>query len=147
MRSGAIGVTRADRVAQVRAGHPTICDYAAYVPVDGAVAKLRLWQDAGARIDYLSSHRNPADVALDALVLRRHGFPAGRVFARQPDESYGDVDGVEAPDVLIEDDCESIGVNEITYSQIPLDVRARITSIVIPEFGGLGHLPDNPRPC
>jgi hypothetical protein len=145
MHPGAIGVTRAERVAQVRAGHLTIGDYAAYVPVDGAVAKLHRWQDAGTRIDYLSSHRNPDDVALDAFALRMHGFPAGRVLARQPGENYGDVAGVEAPDVLIEDDCESIGANEITYPQIPPDVRARITSIVIPEFGGLDHLPDNPQ--
>jgi len=98
MHSGAIGVTRAERVAQVRAGHPTIGDYAAYVPLDGAVAKLHGWQDAGAQIDYLSSHRNPDAVALDAFVLRMHGFPAGRVLARQPAESYGEVAGREAPD-------------------------------------------------
>ena len=74
-----------------------------------------------------------------------HGFPAGRVLARQPAESYGDVAGREAPDVLIEDDCESIGANEITYLQIPPDVRARVKSIVVPEFGGFDHLLDNPR--
>ena len=145
MHSDAIGVTRAERVAQVRAGHPTVDDYAAYVPVDGAVAKLQRWQDAGARIDYLSSHRNPDDVTLDALVLRSHGFPAGRVLARQPGESYGDVAGREAPDVLIEDDCESIGASQITYPQIPPDVRTRIKSIIIPEFGGLDHLPHDPQ--
>jgi len=84
-------------------------------------------------------------VALDAFVLRMHGFPAGRVLARQPAESYGEVAGREAPDVLSEDDCESIGANEITYPQIPPDVRARVKSIVVPEFGGLDHLPDNPQ--
>ena len=109
------------------------------------MAKLRRWQDAGARIGYLSSHRNPGDVALDAFVLRTHGFPAGQVLARQPGQSYGDVAGREAPDVLIEDDCESIGPGQITYSQIPSAVRGRIKSIIIPEFGGIGHLPDDPR--
>ena len=53
--------------------------------------------------------------------------------------------GREAPDVLIEDDCESIGADQITYPQIPPDVRARIKSIVVPEFGGLDHLPDSPQ--
>jgi hypothetical protein len=146
MHSSAIGVTRAERVAQVRAGHPAVGDYAAYVPVDGAVAKLQRWQDAGARIDYLSSHRNPGDAALDACVLRAHGFPAGRVLARRPAESYGDVAGREAPDVLIEDDSESTGADQITYPQMPPDVRVRIKSIVIPEFCGLDHLPDDPQP-
>jgi len=145
MHPGAIGVTRAERVAQVRAGHPTVGDFAAYVPVDGAVAKLQRWQATGVQIDYLSSHRDPDDVALDAFVLRAHGFPSGRVLARQPGEGYGCVAGREAPDVLIEDDCESIGADQITYPQIPSDVGVRIKSIVIPEFGGLDHLPDDPQ--
>ena len=87
MHVRAVDVTRAERVAQVRAKHPTVRQYAAYVPVGDAVAKLRHWQAAGAVVDYLSSHRNPDDVALDALVLRTHGFPAGRVFARRPGNS------------------------------------------------------------
>jgi len=145
MHSAALGMARAERVAQVRAGHPTVGDYAAYVPVGDAVATLQKWQGAGAQIDYLSSHRNPGDVAKDAFVLREHGFPAGRVLARQPGESYGDVAGREAPDVLIEDDCESIGAEHITYPQIRPDLRVHIKSIVIPEFGGLDHLPDNPQ--
>jgi len=131
IHAGGVGVTRSERVA--------------YVPVGEAVAKLRRWQDAGAVVDYLSSHRNPDDVALDALVLRTHGFPAGRVFARRPGETYGDIAGREAPDVLIEDDCESIGANQITYSQIPSAARARIKSIIIPEFGGIDRLPDDPQ--
>jgi hypothetical protein len=145
MHAGGVGVTRAERVAQVHTKHPTVGEYAAYVPVGGAVAKLRRWQDAGAVVDYLSSHRNPDDVALDALVLRTHDFPAGRVLARLPGETYGDIAGREAPDVLIEDDCESIGAEQITYPQIPSGVRARIKSIIIPEFGGIDQLPDDPQ--
>lgn len=145
MHAGGVGATRAERVAQVQANHPTVGEYAAYVPVGGALAKLRRWQDAGAVVDYLSSHRNPDDVALDVLVLRTHGFPAGRVLARRPGESYGEVVGREAPDVLIEDDCESIGPGQITYPQIPSAARAPIKSIIIPEFGGIDHLPDDPQ--
>ncbi len=48
MHSGAVGRTRPERVAQVYARHPTIGDYAAYVPVGDAVAKLSRWQHAGA---------------------------------------------------------------------------------------------------
>jgi hypothetical protein len=145
MHAGAVGVTRAERVAQVRAKHPTVREYGAYVPVGDTVAKLRRWQDAGAVADYLSSHRNPDDVALDVLVLRTHDFPAGRVFARLPGETYGDIAGREAPDVLVEDDCESIGADQITYPQIAPSVQARIKSIIIPEFGGIDHLPDDPQ--
>jgi hypothetical protein len=145
MHPGGIGRAREERVAQVRAGtDPAVHDYAAYVPVDGVVAKLLLWREQGADIDYLSSHRNPDDVAKDAFVLQKYGFPRGRVLARGQDESYGDVAGRELPDVLIEDDCESLdGGSEITYAQIRPELRDRIKSIIVPEFGGIDHLPDS----
>jgi hypothetical protein len=145
MHPGGIGRTREERVAQVRAGaDPTVHDYAAYVPVDGVVAKLQRWWEQGAHIVYLSSHRNPDDVAKDAFVLQKHGFPRGCVLARGPEESYGDVAGRELPDVLIEDDCESLdGGSEITYTQIRPERRDRIKSIIVPEFGGIDHLPDS----
>lgn len=86
-------------------------------------------------------------MALDALVLRTHGFPVGRVLARSPGESYGDVAAREAPDVLIEDDCESIGPAQITYPQIPPAARARIRSVIVPEFAGIDQpaIPADPR--
>jgi hypothetical protein len=59
--------------------------------------------------------------------------------------SNGDVAAREAPDVLIEDNCECIGASEITYPQVPSGTRARIKSIVIPEFAGIDHLPDDPQ--
>jgi hypothetical protein len=143
MHRGAVGRPRERRVADVRNGtDPSANDYAAYVPVGHAVAKLQCWREQGAQIDYLSSHREPEDVAKDAWVLEIHGFPRGRVLGRRPGESYGDVVVREMPDLLIEDDCESIGAAEITYPQIPPETRAHIKSIIVPEFGGVDHLPD-----
>jgi hypothetical protein len=144
MHGAAVGRSRHERVAQVVAREPSVRDYAGYVPVGGAVAKLRGWRDAGALIDYLSSHEKPYDVAADKLVLRTNGFPGGHVFFRQPSEMYSDIAERELPDVLIEDDCESIGARHITYPHIPAAARDRIKSIIVPEFGGIDHLPDNP---
>lgn len=145
MHPGGVGRTRGERVAQVRSSSdPALHDYAAYVPVDGAARKLWRWREQGAQIDYLSSHRNPDDVAKDASVVQKHAFPPGRVLACDPGENYGGVAGREMPDILIEDDCESInGAAEITYPQIPPDMRRRIKSIIVPEFGGIDHLPDS----
>lgn len=53
--------------------------------------------------------------------------------------------GRSLPDVLVEDDCESIGAEQITYPQIRPDLRSCIKSIVVPEFGGIDHLPDSLR--
>jgi hypothetical protein len=145
MHPGAAGRSRAERVSQVRDGiDPTVNDFAAYVPVGDAVAKLRRWQEQGAEISYLSPHRDPGGIADDGRVLRRHGFPPGEILTRAAGESYGDVAGRALPDVLVEDDCESIGgAKEVTYPQIPARLRARIRSIVVPEFGGIDHLPDS----
>jgi hypothetical protein len=74
MHPGAIGRTGEERVDQVVTGSdPGLHDYAGYVPVENAVQKLRRWQEQGAQIEYLSSHRNREDVAKDAAVLQRHG--------------------------------------------------------------------------
>lgn len=144
MHAAAAGCGRAERVAQVRAREASVRDYGGYVPVGSAVARLERWRAAGARIGYLSSQRAPAVLALDLAVLQRYGFPAGAVHSRWPGESYGDVVVRVLPDVLIEDDCESIGAAEISYAQIPAGVRAGIRSVVVREFEGIDHLPENP---
>lgn len=47
------------------------------------------------------------------------------------------------PDVLIEDDCESIGgEKEMVYPHIKPELRTKIKSIVVEEFEGIDHLPD-----
>ena len=66
------------------------------------------------------------------------------MLARLPGD-LGDIAGREAPDVLIKDNCESIGGDQITYPQIAPALRACIKSIIIPEFGGIDHLPDDPQ--
>lgn len=145
MHPGAVGRTRAERVADVSTGSdPTLQDFGEYVPVGDAASKLRRWEEQGAEIGYLSSRRTSSELAADAEVLHRHGFPAGRILARKAGETYGDVVGRALPDVLVEDDCESIGgAAELAYRQIPARIRARVTSIVVPEFGGIDHLPDS----
>ncbi len=91
MHAAAAGQPRAERVRQSRLGEPSVRDFASYLPAEAAVRKLAAWQRGGARICYLSSHRDAGSVALDRDVLARHGFPAGPVFFRQPGESYADV--------------------------------------------------------
>jgi len=47
------------------------------------------------------------------------------------------------PDILIEDDCESIGgKNEMTITHINPKLKTKIKSITIKEFEGIDHLPD-----
>ena len=143
MHAVARDCTRQERVAQVKQHDPSVADYAGYVRVGEAAAKLQRWHGQGAEITYLSSHRKPENVAMDALVLERHALPPGPVLSRDPGESYADVARRALPDVIIEDDCESIGgESEMTYPHLPPQERARIVGIVVREFEGIDHLPD-----
>ena len=48
------------------------------------------------------------------------------------------------PDFLIEDDCESIGgEKEMTITFIKPEIKEKIKSVVVKEFGGIDYLPDN----
>ena len=145
MHRGGVGRTRDERVAQVRRGETSVPEFRSYVPIGDAAAKVRRWVAAGAEVVYLSSHRRPEDVAADEAVLRRHGFPPAPVEYCAPGESYADVASRVSPDVIVEDDCESIGgTNEMTYPALPERAREGIASVVVREFEGIDHLPDDP---
>jgi len=142
MHKSGLGVTREERVKQVIQGaDPSLHDYASYVPVENAVKKIKGWQEQGAEILYLSSHTTQ-DVNKDTLVLKKYGFPEGRVFYRASGQRYRDIAETVLPDVLIEDDCESIGgEKEMTITHVRPEYKKGITSIVVKEFGGIDHLP------
>jgi hypothetical protein len=138
-------VSREERVRQVREGEPSIHEFRSYVPTPDAVEKLRAWCVRGASVAYFSSHRLPDDIAADEEVLRRHGFPDGTVHARRPGESYGAAVERLRPDLVIEDDCESIGgARETIAAQLNEPAGQKIRCVVLPEFGGLGSLSDDP---
>lgn len=145
MHKNGVGQTREERVRQVLDGRDeSLYDFAAYVPVDNAVRKVQAWNQQKAEIAYLSSHKRLEDVELDRAVLRSYHFPDGQIFFRHGGEQYNDVAERVLPDILIEDDCESIGgEKEMTTPQIKPELKARIKSIVVKEFGGIDHLPDD----
>ena len=145
MHRNAQGLSREERVRQVKEGKDkSLRDFASYVPVGDVVNKLQSWRGQGAEIVYLSSHRKAEDVEKDRHVLRKYGFPGDEIFFRQPGETYASVAERIMPDVLVEDDCESIGGQpEMTYPHIRQDARAKIKSVIIKEFGGIDQLPDD----
>jgi hypothetical protein len=145
MHAAAAGCPRGERVAQSRRRDPSVLDFGRYVPTESAVEKTTVWKLGGAELCYLSSHRVPADVEVDRGVLTAHRFPAGPVFFREPGETYADVARRAGADVVVEDDCESIGGRaEMAAPGLCEDPSSAICSVVVPEFGGLAHLPDNP---
>ena len=138
-----VGLPRADMVRIVQAGEAPR-DYAGSVPIAHAVEKLHAWKRQGAEIAYLTSRTRADEVGDVHSVLQRFAFPEGTVHFRREGETYADVAERVMPDVIVEDDCESIGGEiEMTYPHIRPKIRASIKSIVVKEFGGIDHLPDD----
>lgn len=144
MHKAGIGKTPEERIKQVKEGEPSVSQHESYVPVGKANEKIKSWQDQGAKIVYLSSHRDEEDVRKDIQVLKNYNFPDAPVLYRQGKETYADVAERVMPNILIEDDCESIGGKaEMTYPHIELKKRRLIKSVVVKEFSGIDNLPDN----
>jgi len=112
------------------------------VPIGNSAGKMKGWKGQGATILYLTSRRASEEVQTIKNILAEYGFPDGELFFRREGEEYKEVAERASPDVIIEDDCESIGgEEEMTYPHIRRDLKSRIKSIVVKEFGGIDHLP------
>ncbi len=143
MHRGALGKARGERVRQVIEREASVRDFCSYVPIGDAVRKIRRWAQQGAQIVYISSHQTDGDLEKDREVLRRYSFPQGEIQFRRGGEDYRDAAERVMPDIIIEDDCESIGgETEMIYPQIEAELRGKIRSIVVKEFAGIDHLPN-----
>ncbi|RPJ27896.1 MAG: hypothetical protein EHM33_06370 [Chloroflexi bacterium] len=136
-----LGLPREEIVQRVKDGERP--DYAGTIPIGNAAQKIQAWRNVGAEILYLTSRCSPDEVEQAWQILQRCGFPEGQLLFRLEEEEYKDVAERAQPDILIEDDCESIGGEiEMTYPHIRPEIKAGIISIVVKEFGGIDHLPD-----
>lgn len=127
--------------------HPSeneIDNFESYIPIGNAVEKIRSWNSQGSEICYLTSRETDKEIDDIKQVLKTNGFPEGELYFRKEGEQYKDVAERVIPDILVEDDCESIGgESEMTYPHIKQELKDKIKSIPVKEFGGIDHLPDS----
>jgi hypothetical protein len=140
-----VELEREEVVRRIRDGiNPDLIYFKASLPIGNSVGKIRKWAGQGAEIVYLTSRRKREEIAAIQSVLDAFGFPKGELLFRTGSESYGEVASRERPDMLIEDDCESIGgESEMTYPHLTPAVKHRVKSIVVKEFLGIDGLPDS----
>ena len=144
MHASANNNKREEILEQNRRREPSTRDCANYIPVKNAVDKLNKWKSQKAEILYLTSRRKPEQVKDIKSVLKRYKFPEGRLLFRKENEDYKDIPERVTPDILVEDDCESIeGVDEMTITHVRLEIKKKIKSVVVREFEGIDHLPDD----
>lgn len=144
MHKSGLGRSREERVRQVVENEPSTHDFRSYVPIGNAVKKIRNWQNQGYEIQYITSRTDSTEINDIKRVLTKNGFPEGALLFRGENEDYRDVIERITSDILVEDDCESIGgAPEMIISRVSPEVRRNITSITVEEFGGIDHLPDD----
>jgi len=143
MHKNAVRHTREEIVEQVKNNEGSVEDYTSYVPIGKAVEKVAIWKNQGAEILYLTSRKASEEVEDIRKVLKKHDFPESQLLFRQNNEEYKDIAEKIIPDILIEDNCESIGgINEMTITHIKPQIKSKIKSIAVKEFGGIDFLPD-----
>lgn len=136
--TSAIGKTRKEIVEQIKNKDKSVHKYSSYIPIKHAVNKLKIWEYQGVKITYLTSRKKKKEIEEIKKVLNYWDFPKGEVYFRKETEDYKDVAKRIKPDILIEDDCESIGGElEMIYLHISEKFKKTIKSIIVKEFEGI----------
>lgn len=116
------------------------------IPIGQSAAKVTSWRNHGAAICYVTASRKAANVRRSEEALRRWGFPEGILLSRKNGESYAAIAVGAKLDVIVEDDCESIGgANEMIHPNLPGSAKQLIAAVVVREFEGVDGLPDDPE--
>lgn len=117
-------------------------NHASYVPIGTSSEKTFDWYKQGADIIYLTSRKRKIQVVTIADILGENNFTPGILISREGNEMYKDIVESVKPDILIEDDCRSIGGKwQMCITYVKPDIKRRIKSIVVKEFQGIDHLP------
>ena len=111
-----------------------------YIPIGDAVDIIRGWQQQGADIIYCTSRRGKQAENIATLLLK-YDFVGSKLYYREKAQKYKNVVEMVRPDVLIEDDCKSIGGSwQMCITYVDPQIKNTIKSIVVREFKGIDHL-------
>lgn len=117
-------------------------NHKAYVPIGGCVSLIQKWAAQGAAIVYCTSLRKK-QVQSMAELLQSYGFCGTRLYFRDQGETYSRLVEQIRPDILIEDDCRSIGgAWQMCITGVAPQDKQHIHSVVVREFKGIDHLPE-----
>ncbi len=114
-----------------------------YIPIGDAVGIIKGWQQQGADIIYCTSRRGKQAENIATLLLK-HKFVGSKLYYREKTQKYKDLVEMVHPNVLIEDDCKSIGGSwQMCITYVEPKIKEAIKSIIVEEFKGIDHLQHN----
>jgi hypothetical protein len=147
IESGLVGKTREESVKKSREWTAKGGGWLGeLVPLGSSPKKVNSWNSQSVQIYYLTASRKPENILKCEQALKRWSFPIGQLLSRKENQTYTDIVVPLRPDVIVEDDCESLGgTKEMVYPNLPSDVKRSIASVIVREFEGIDHLPDDPR--
>lgn len=111
-----------------------------YVPIGDAINIIKKWQEIGYEIIYLTSQKGR-----NAMKFAQHlddlGFVGSMVGYREKNQDYGTLIKEEQPDILIEDDCKSVGGEKnMCINQVDENLKKYIKHIKVKEFEGIDNV-------
>lgn len=114
-----------------------------YVPIGKCVNIINSWNEQGAEIIFCT-YAKKNKVNFIKRILKEYGLNYHRLCYRDKKEQYKDIVEQIKPDILIEDDCKSIGgASQMCITNVNPDLKKSIKSIVIKEYTGIDMLSRN----
>ena len=119
----------------------TLYNHKSYIPIGNCVKNVEGWKSQGADIVYCTSRKKQQAHEI-ADLLKQYGFAGTKLYYRGRGQHYKDIVEEVMPDILIEDDCRSIGGSwQMCITYVDQKLRKKIKSVVVKEFKGIDHLP------
>lgn len=111
-----------------------------YVPIGNAVGIINDLYDKGNKI-YLCSYVKKCRYHFIKSVVDSFGIMYDEILCRAKREKYSDLVERIRPDILIEDDCNSIGGEKNwCITNVKPEIKKSIKSIVVKEFQGIDEV-------
>uniref|UniRef100_UPI004057A7C3 hypothetical protein n=1 Tax=Agathobacter sp. TaxID=2021311 RepID=UPI004057A7C3 len=108
-----------------------------YKPIGNAVDIVNTWKKEGHDI-YLCSYVRKRRYNFVKRIIDFYGMKYTEILCREKGEQYSEIVERIKPDILIEDDCKSIGgQKEWCITNVREEIKAGIYSIIVPEFKGI----------
>lgn len=123
----------------------SLYNHKSYIPIGNSVAVITAWNQQEAEILYCTSRKGKQAEEI-AQILKQFSFPGSRLYFREPKQKYKDIVERVKPDILIEDNCRSIGGSwQMCIAHVNPHIKNTIKSVVVKEFKGIDHLPFSVR--
>lgn len=111
-----------------------------YEPLGKSIKIVNDLFDRGNEI-YLCSYVRKNRYSFIKSIMDYYKVKYTQILCRDKGENYSDLVEHVRPDILIEDDCTSIGgEKEWCITNVREDIRTNIKSIIIEEFTGIDHI-------